>query len=128
MFACIRKVNVTIVWCAADFRDICALSQDPDSLDANKRATITQLWDQLWLDLAAMDDLRWLRFQVLFESPQMSSDELRPDQEGIMQCVKQVTQPAHFELVLPIRVRDCLAKGLPCKVTYRKQTQTGLLS
>ncbi|KAL2202649.1 hypothetical protein CC79DRAFT_1164578 [Sarocladium strictum] len=106
-FANISKVNV----------NVCALARDfYKPADGSFNSGHKYQWALLWETLAAMDNLRWLRFELLLYNYEQTVDTWTAKLDRLLMPVKLVTRPAHFELILPFGIGKW-AQELPCQVT-----------
>jgi hypothetical protein len=105
-FACISHVNIAMVGTGE------TLTKRADK-DNNNGQTLQ--WFLIWETLAAMDNLQWLRFEVMLLAHDVYVRWWTANLERVLRPVKMVTKPAHFELILPFDVGDW-AQELPCQV------------
>lgn len=91
----------------------------PIYLNAKKPDRGSRLWVGTWEALAAMEGLEWLRYMVAISMPHMA-----PEYSGLegtlLEHVRKVTAPSHFELILPWpAAEETREETLPCIVIRR---------
>ncbi|KAK0385782.1 hypothetical protein NLU13_6959 [Sarocladium strictum] len=105
-FACISQVSILIL---ATWKTLAAPA------DKENENGQTRQWPLIWETLAAMTNLRWLRFEVRLVSYDSYVGVWVKNMDEALRPVKMVTKPSHFELILPFDVGDW-ARELPCQV------------
>ena len=78
-----------------------------------------KLWIGVWKALATMEGLEWLRVELTITRPW--EGPLWTEKEWtLLEGVKAVTRPSHFELILPFPAADSTREEtLPCTITRR---------
>lgn len=94
-----------------------------DPSGKGQKNEITKFWPVLWESLAAMKNLRWLRFEIRLTIYVTQIGYWQKNRDHILRPITLVTQPSYFELILPFDVGD-RAKELPCHV-IRVETKEG---
>ncbi|KAL2202590.1 hypothetical protein CC79DRAFT_1337282 [Sarocladium strictum] len=105
-FATIRKVSIS-------FAENARSPTSPTGKGAKFKETMQ--WPIIWQSLAAMESLRWLRFEVLLINWTGGEKHWKYQRDHVLGPMMLVTQTSYFELILPFEVDDW-AERLPCHV------------
>ncbi|KAL2206961.1 hypothetical protein CC79DRAFT_1335192 [Sarocladium strictum] len=81
-------------------------------------------WSNLWKSLAALQGLRWLRVEMVIPHQYPFVEDWIGDLDLVLDPVKMVTRPEHFELLIPFDVGE-RGVGLPCKLVRSEPRRAG---
>lgn len=91
----------------------------PLFLTAEKLGKRENLWRDIWDALATMTGLKWLRVELTLARPHQAP-EWTESEWTLWEGVKKVTQPSHFELILPFpAAASTREESLPCTIIRR---------
>ena len=97
------------------------ISYYPLMLHSKKPRKDAILWVDVWDALAAMEGLKWLRFELtLFQTTPV--EEWEGLEWTLLVGVRKVTRPSHFELILPFPAAALVGEEpLPCTIIHSNE-------
>ena len=77
------------------------------------------VWQRVWVALAAMEGLEWLRVELYLANP-FEGVIWTENEWCLWPEVRRVTRPSHWELILPFAANaETREETLPCTITRK---------